>query len=301
MLDMLSPILVTGGSGFIGHRIVERLSGKAELHTTYRNHPIELKGVTAHQLELTNFSHIHNLVRQIRPRVIIHSAALVDTGLCEKEPGQAMNINVEATRATLEACNPHETYFIFLSTDMVFDGKRGGYLEKDPISPINRYGWTKAQAETIVKESPVPSLICRVGLVYGPPNPVGSWGFLKWCLGGLRKGEKIRGFVDEYRTPIYMEDLVLVIRESIEMRLEGILHLAGPETISRYDFAVRLARIFGYDTELVEKASIHDYTGGGERPADCSLNTSRLQRLYAHHPLEVTEGLLKLKAFLESN
>jgi dTDP-4-dehydrorhamnose reductase len=292
-------ILITGGSGFLGYKLASTLCCENELHFTFRNKCPEIGESIGHQVNLTDFSSIHPILKKIEPEILIHTAAETNTDICETNPGYAMNLNVEATKVLLEECKPYSTHFIFCSTDLVFDGSKGAYIEKDIVSPVMRYGWTKAEAEKYVAEAEIPSLILRISLIYGTPAPSGKGGFIKWCLGGLQKGEKVKSFIDEYRTPIYLGDLVNIISESAEIGLEGILHVGGPETISRYELAKRIALIFECDPNLVEPASLNDYNGNAARPADTSLNISRLQKLLVTHPQNVTQGLLKLKSDFE--
>ena len=294
-------ILITGGSGFLGYKLASTLCFENKLHYTFKSNNPEIENAVGHELDLNDFSSIHSLIKNIQPEILIHTAAETSTDVCEKNPGYGMNLNVESTKVLLEKCKPFNTHFIFCSTDLVFDGKKGAYREKDILSPIMRYGWTKAEAEKFVAEAEIPTLILRIALIYGPPTPSGKGGFIKWCLGGLQRGEKVTSFIDEYRTPIYSGDLVNIISECAEIGLEGILHAGGPETISRYELTKRIASIFECNPELVEPASLRDYKGKAARPADTTLNISRLQKILLNHPQNVTQGLLHLKSEIDNS
>jgi dTDP-4-dehydrorhamnose reductase len=135
-------------------------------------------------------------------------------------------------------------HLTFLSTDCVFDGTRAPYTEDVPPAPTSPYGTAKAEAEQIVVSECPHSLIVRTSLIYGftPANrQVG------WIADKLAAGETVTLFTDELRHPIWANNLAEALIEIATRRTLGILHIAGPEALSRYEYGLRLLHAAGID------------------------------------------------------
>ncbi len=167
--------MITGASGFIGGNlaVVARESWSTRnawkvIGTRNSHHP-ELDGVTWVDMDLTDERSVQRAFDETAPDAVVHLGAISNIDLCEREPEFARAVNVNGTRNVAEASRRLGARLISISTDNVFDGKRGDYSEDDPVSPINMYGRTKVDAEEIVRASASNALVVRIPLVFGFP------------------------------------------------------------------------------------------------------------------------------------
>jgi dTDP-4-dehydrorhamnose reductase len=162
---------------------------------------------------------------------------------------------------------------VHLSTDLVFDGRRGRYREADAPSPVNEYGRSKAEAELRVARAHPEALIARTSLLYGGAEPGPQERLAR---------DHTRFFVDELRSPMHVVDLAQALLELVELDGAGALHLGGADDVSRFDFAVLL----GADPERLEVANTTP-----DRPADVTLDSSRAGALLSSRLRGVREVL----------
>ena len=279
-------MLVTGGSGYLGGWIVTLARPAWDITATYLHHPPapsrDTPGVTWRRLDVRDGTAINALVRETSPAVVIHTAAL--------NPGQGADfqtVNALGTRHVARAAAAHRARLIHVSTDMVFDGQKGNYVEDDPPSPITPYGRSKALAETEVWDSGAEPLVVRTSLIYGWRPRIDR--NTRWIVGDLRAGKPVRLFTDELRCPIWVESLAAAVVEMAGLSTTGVLHVAGAQALSRYELGVRLARFHGVDPGPLIPARSRE--SGLHRPLDCTLDCSRARALL-HTPLPGVDEVL---------
>lgn len=275
-------MLVTGGSGYLGRWVVRLASGRWDVTATYLTQPVDTPGVDWRRLDVRDVAAVEALVRAVHPAVIVHTAAL--------NPGQGSDfvaVNADGTRHVAHAAASVGARLVHVSTDVLFDGEQGGYVEEDPPSPITPYGRSKALAEEAIHASSAEAVIVRTSLIYGW-RP--TWDRqTRWVVGDLKAGEPVRLFTDELRCPIWVESLAAALIELATRDDTGVLHVAGAQTLSRYDFGVRLARFHGVDPAPIIPALSHE--SGLTRPLDCTLNCSRARSLLST-PLPGVDAVL---------
>ena len=273
-------ILVTGGVGLLGWRVTELLSEEGyDTYSTYHVNkpPKELPNVKWIQIDLGKLDEVSKLVSETRPDIIIHLAAYTDVDGCEINRDLAYRVNYEATKYLAKKCRGVCEYFIYVSTDYVFDGSKGLYKENDLPNPINYYGLTKLLGEVAVENALENYLIIRPSNIYGC-GPGAKKGFALGTLERLLARSEVKAIHDQYLSPTYFEDLAKNIVKILETRPKGILHLAG-ERVSRYKFAVEIARALGLGEELVKPISLDESMFRARRPRDSSLDTSLAKSL----------------------
>lgn len=272
-------VLVTGGSGLLGHKIVkELLSREYEVIALYntREIPLAHPRLKKVRLDITNGVVLEDLILKVRPDVIVHSAAYTDVDGCEINREYAWRVNVEATRSIVRASRVTRSYLVYISTDYVFDGEKGFYLENDIPNPINYYGLTKLLGEEITRSSDILYAIIRPSAIYGLGT--GKLNFALFVVNRLSRGEIVKALTDQYVSPTLNTLLAQSIVEVIDMRYRGVLHIAG-ERMSRYVFALKIAKALGLPENLIVKARMEDLYWKARRPRDSSLNTSRAKSL----------------------
>ncbi len=258
--------LVTGASGLIGSYLVR--SAAAAAPDWY------VQGLSRQDLDLTNIRAIRQTFLAVRPSLIIHCAAVSKTTQCEKDPALARRVNVDATACLAELAR--DIPLVFFSSDLVFDGKKGRYVETDSVSPINVYGETKVAAEQLVLANPKHTVI-RTSLNAGC-SPTGDRSFVEEMRRALEAGQTLTLFTDEYRCPIPAAATARAVWELVSLNRPGLYHLAGAERLSRWEIGQLLAARWPELKADIRPGVLKDYRGG-PRAADASLDCGKIQRL----------------------
>ncbi|MBN2365699.1 MAG: NAD-dependent epimerase/dehydratase family protein, partial [Calditrichaeota bacterium] len=163
--------------------------------------------------------------------------------------------------------------YIFVSSDVIFDGKRGNYSEKDKPNPVNFYASTKINAEKEILKICKDAVIVRPALFYGTAFK-GRPSFTEIMLKNLYAGRQVFVFSDQYRSPISVKDLAKSIWELADHHFCGIIHLGGPEKLSRLEMGYLLCQIFSLDDNLIIPIRSEEANLAASRPPDCSLDSS---------------------------
>jgi len=188
--------------------------------------------------------------------------------------------------------------FVYISSDSVFNGKRSDYVEDDEVLPINVYARSKREGEIAVRAAAPDALVVRTN-IYGW-NMQPKTNLAEWILGRLEKGTEVLGFQDVVFCPILVNDLGDIILEMLERRLNGIFHVAGSQACSKYEFALRLAAVFGLDAALVKPTTIDRSDLRTPRPKNTSLCTKRIHLALGKPMPSLETGLKRMKALQDS-
>jgi dTDP-4-dehydrorhamnose reductase len=271
-------VLVTGGAGLLGYWVVNTLKSRGfEVYATHHEKKPPQTNVRWVRLDLEDLEGIGNIIKEVKPDVIIHSAAYTDVDGCEVNKEKAFRVNYLGTEALAKVSSDVEL-FIYVSTDYVFDGEKGLYNEDDIPAPINYYGLTKLLGEVVVRNLlPRNSCIVRVSGLYGF-SPTGKRNFGLLVLEKLMNREVVEAFTNQWLSPTYVKFLAEALVKLVEGRLTGTLHIAG-ERLSRYEFATLLADVLGVEKSLVKPKPIETAKLIARRPKDSSLNTLKAKGL----------------------
>ncbi|HEU5071308.1 MAG TPA: SDR family oxidoreductase [Verrucomicrobiae bacterium] len=256
---------VTGAGGLIGSHLVST----QKLASDWK-----VVGLTRAELDLTDADAVIRRFHAESPALVIHCAANSSSVECEKTPALARVQNVEVTARLAELCA--NAQFIFLSTDLVFDGRKGNYTEADSVSPLGIYAETKVAAEQIVLANPRHTIV-RTSL-NGGKSPKGNRGFDEQARNAWHAGQSLRLFTDEFRSPIDASVTARAIWELALANATGLFHVAGAERLSRFELGQLLAARWPELNPRIEAASLKEYHGA-PRPPDCSLNCAKVQAL----------------------
>lgn len=299
---MDSPILVTGASGYLGGHLTAALKeGPAVAiggRTALARAAAEQAAIS-YSADLADPETVASIIERHRPRAVIHAAALADAYRCENEPAAAARANIETTRCLLRALPP-ECLFVYISTDLVFDGTEappGGLTESALPIPRSVYARTKREAEELVRAAGRNHVVIRSALIYGPPSG-DRRGVLGWMCGALESNEELTLFTDEFRTPIYIGDLVAIIREIVRTSDRGLaqpslIHAGGPERCSRLDLGEKLAREMLVSQPKLVPLLRADRPLIPARPRDVSLCSDLAYSHYSLTRTALSDGLRK--------
>jgi dTDP-4-dehydrorhamnose reductase len=290
-------ILITGANGFVGHYLVQSAlkksytviaTGKGECRLPFSGDPNFIYG----EMDFTNPYSIDSVFEKHKPDVIIHAGAMGKPDECEQNQMQAYLVNVEGTVHLLINAAEYKSFFIFVSTDFVFDGKRGMYKEDDERNPVNYYGKTKMEAEDAVMDYEYDWSIVRTVLVYGKPQ-TGRDNLLTVVKNKLEKGESYSVFNDQIRTPTYVEDLAEAIITIVGKKAIGVFHISGEEVLTPYEMAITTAERFELNKTLIKKATAADMSQPAKRPLKTGFTIDKAKKELNFKPIPFSEGLKK--------
>jgi dTDP-4-dehydrorhamnose reductase len=287
----MRKLLVTGASGLLGNWSVLLAESDYQVTPTDILEPPHPNAVKA---DITDGETVRQLFLRVRPDVVIHTASETNVDRCETERERAWKINVDGTRNIAEACLESHAKLVCISTDYVFDGEKGLYDEEDAPNPIDFYGLTKLEGEKQAKRRLKNCAILRTSVLYGR-HPT-KQDFATWVINRVKQQQEITVVDDHFNTPTLAENLAEMALEVAALDLKGIFHTSGSERISRYDFARRIAEMFNLDSSLIKPIKMSELRAWiAKRPRDSSLSTKKIQQQLKTKPLNINEGLSKLK------
>ena len=273
-----SPAWITGAGGLIGNYLVQTAPQFAPDWSA--------QGLTRASLDLLDSDAVRQAFYGQRPELVIHCAAMSRSPECQANPQLARRINVEATAALAELAK--DIPFFLLSSDLVFDGRAGNYVETDSVGPLSVYAETKVAAEQIVLANPRHTVI-RTSL-NGGASPTGDRGFNEQMRLAWQAGQTLKLFADEFRCPIPAIVTAQAIWELVNREATGLYHLAGAERLSRLQIAQLIAARWPRLNPKIESVSRKEYHGA-PRPADTSLNCAKAQTLLSFPLPDLTAWL----------
>ena len=300
----MQTVLVTGANGFVGSYIVTELleqgyrviaSGSADQHIT--NHD---PNFCYQRLNFTNGAEVAAVFSKWKPDVVVHSGAMSKPDDCELNKQLAFSTNVEGTKHLLAHSSPLNAHFIFLSTDFVFDGKKGMYKEEDERSPVNYYGETKLLAEDITMNYSAEWSIVRTILVYGQAKGAKE-SFLESVVRAAKEHKPLRIFNDQVRMPTYVGDLAKGIAAIITKKANGIYHLSGKDAMTVYEAACKATAFNGLDTSLIAPILEGDLLAPAKRPKRTGFELTKAKNGLGYEPVDFLEGLRKTFASNEQS
>lgn len=290
----MMKILVTGANGLVGKKLTRKLASNKNLEVIATSlKKIYVEGATTFTSNLLN-ADINHMVDDIHPDIIVHCAALSSPDACEVDRFACHRMNVELAKKIVSACIDYHVHLIFLSTDFVFDGTKGNYLEDDDPNPVNYYGESKLEAEKLITTSGVSSTIVRTSLVYGFEPKLSRPNILTRVIDNLEKGKAYKVPSDQIRTPTYAEDLAWALEQVCLNQITGTFHVSGQEVTTVADFAKQVARAFNLDENLINPVSSSELNEAAPRPRNTSLQLNKFKSAINYNPTPIELALNKI-------
>ena len=290
-------ILITGSNGLLGQQLARIAISRGLVVQRADKERVHSNPESFTPLDLTDREAVLSTCSKLRPDTIINCAALTDVDLCERERELASSINAEAVHHLAEGSNAIGAHLVHISTDYVFDGKKGLYSEEDDPNPINHYGLSKLNGERYVKSTAKSWSITRTSVLYG-------WGretrpnFATWIIKGLRNQNRLDVVTDQFASPTLNTSLAKMLLELADRRLQGTYHLAGKDRIDRFSMALHIAEQFHLDKTLLSPTTSDNLSRGrwsARRPIDSSLNVDKTTKQLESKPLGLDEALTEMK------
>ncbi len=284
-------VLITGASGLLGINLALQasqartpgvkfpLSTAAEpvVYGVVNRHPLKTKAFTVLQADLTQAGAVERLLDEIQPDWIINCAAQANLEECEADPELANTLNVELPRKLATCVGRGGARLVHISTDAVFDGKKGDYREKDPPNPLSVYARTKLAGEQAVLAGNPQALVARVNL-FGW-SLTGSRSLGEFFYNNLSAGKQVMGFTDVYFCPLLANDLWQILSNMLSLNASGLYHIFSSDALSKYAFGVEIASRFGFNERLILPVSVQQSGLVAARSPNLTMNTEKLASL----------------------
>ena len=263
-------VWITGATGLCGRAVVEELTGQFEVLPT----AFSRAGGNIMKVDLTSTEAVSEFFDVHKPDALVHLAAERKPDICEKNKELTDSLNVDATERLAKLCKEYDCWFLYLSTDYVFDGTKPPYKTDDKPNPLNYYGQSKLKGEEVTLKVNDSAAVLRVPVLYGQVEDLGESAVTS--IAKLLQNQK-ESKVDHWATrfPTLVDDIAKVISKMLPVRPAGVFHYSGEEAITKYETAVFMA-------ELMELSSEHliaepNQTGTALRPKNARLDTSTIK------------------------
>lgn len=269
-------LLVTGATGLLGLNLSLVAADQGHSVTGLaRSRGLHGDAFRLVQADLVETDIALAVIDEIGPDAIIHCAAMANLNDAEESPEVALKVNGEVPGALARYAIQAGIPFIHISTDAVFDGCEGGYSEVDHPNPLSVYARTKLAGEIAVQQANPEACIARV-VFYGW-SLSGKRSLSEFFFSGLSEGRSVNGFTDTFFCPLYVEDLAWILLEMLDEGLSGLYHVVSPESISKYEFGVRIAKTFGFNEGLIQPVQMKNLSRGAPRSLNLTLKSTKLE------------------------
>ena len=232
---------------------------------------------------------LDNLIDESKPDAVIHCAALANVDQCERDQDLAFRLNAELPGKLAKLTSKLGLKLVQISTDSVFDGKTGNYVESDITNPLNIYAKSKLAGEENVAKNDPDAIIARVNF-FGW-SMTGQRSLAEWFFNNLSDNCHISGFSDVFFNPLEVMSLAKQLLALIEKDLSGIYHVASPNFISKYEFGRQIANLFGFDDSLISPQSWRSAGLSANRATNATLSINKLVNDLGMVPPTVQESL----------
>ena len=273
----MKKILITGSNGLLGQKLVYALIKRKDVQVIATslgaNRLLKQEGYIYESLDITNRSEVETVIKKYQPDVIINTAAMTNVDACETK-------------------REVKTLFIHLSTDFIFDGKKGSeYVETDKPDPQSYYARSKYESEKVLEKSMIKWAIARTIIVYGIVDNMSRSNIVLWAKDALTKGQKINVVDDQFRAPTLAEDLADGCILIADKNATGIFHLSGKETMSILELVYKVADYWHLDKTLITPSKSNTLNQPAKRPPRTGFDISKAKRELGYEPHSFVEGL----------
>ncbi len=293
-------ILVTGANGLLGQKVTEIFNHESShqlILTDLKETAEDPKGFDYFPMDITKKDDVKDAVKKFMPDIIINNAAYTNVDGCETERELSWKVNVDAVKNLIISSRINNSKVIHISTDYIFDGKAGNYDENSKPNPLSYYGKSKLASENALITSGINYSIVRTMIIYGTGKNLRA-NFAIWLINMLSKKQPVKIVDDQFGMPTMVDDLAWGLLKIVDLNKSGIYNICGSEYLSRYEFAVKLAGVFGYDENLIMPIKTSDLNQAADRPMNSSFILLKAETDLGIKPLNVTDGLYLLKTQL---
>lgn len=293
-------IFITGSNGLLGQKVIANLQDNypdVEIVAVSKgkNRLSSLSGFKYYEVDISEKDNIVSLITKESPNVVINSAAITNVDQCEDHKQLCWDVNVNAVKHIVTACEKVNAHLIHLSTDFIFDGEAGPYNEDDQANPLSYYGESKLASENIVKSASCSWSIVRTVLVYGLGENLGRSNIVLWAIDALKKKSKMNVVDDQFRTPTLAEDLADGCIKLAMQKKNGVYNISGKDFMSILELVQRLGAFFEMSTEHVKVISSTTLNQAAKRPPVTGFVLDKAFHELAYQPVTFEQGLAEIQ------
>lgn len=295
---MRKKILITGSSGKLGEAVTKTIFTESDHQLVLLSSDLSFNppddNIIYHKCNVLDFQKVKKIAYDEKPDYIINCAAVNDPLFCEKNRKLCSDVNVMTYDNLLSISRVIDCNIIMPSCDYIFSGKYGPYSEDKHPDPVNYLGKSKHAAENNCRAGSTKVAIIRTSSLYGSSS-YNKGGFINETIRMLEKGKKVHLPHDFYSTPTYSDDAARVILKFIDKQRYGIYNASSKEMLSRYEIAVKIAEVFGFDKDLIIKISKDEYKLKNHLPRKAGLISLRSETDLGIKFSSLQEGLSIMK------
>ncbi len=287
-------IFITGANGLLGQKLVEQLVEKGQFDVVASGKGecrLPGEGFEYVSLDITDQVMVNEVLRAVRPEIIIHGAAMTNVDQCELNREACYDANVNATAYLVQAAEEVKSHFIFVSTDFIFSGEEGPLDEEAQPSPVNYYGETKLEGERLVRAANIKWAIARTVLVFGIAHDMSRTNIVLWVKSSLESGKRIQVVDDQFRTPTLAEDLAAGCVLIAERGAEGVYNISGADFLTPFEMAHMTADYFGLDKSLITRADSTTFSQPAKRPLKTGFLIEKARNELGFEPKTFQEAI----------
>lgn len=299
----MKTILVTGSNGLLGQKIIYALIQRGDVRcisTSKGANRMKVQtGYIYESLDISDRNQVSEIFEKYKPDAVINTAALTNVDACEERKDEAITLNVKAVEYLIEACEKYGTHLVHLSTDFVFDGANGPYVETDKPNPQSYYAYTKYEAEKRIQESKLSWAILRTIIIYGVVDDNSRSNVVLWTINALKAGKTINVINDQFRSPTLAEDLADACIQAAYNKKQGIFHVSGRELMCILDMVKIVADFWNLDSTFINPISSEALKQPAKRPPVTGFIIQKAEKELSFHPHSFLEGLKIVQKQLE--
>lgn len=288
----MNKILLTGSTGFFGNYFNTHLKKKNLIYNIInKSNNKNLKN--RFKLNLQNQKKIDYFVKRYSPSIIVHAAAITDVDYCEKFKISALRSNYISTKNLVNVAKKYKKFFIFISSDQLFDGSKKKYNEKSIYSPNNFYSTTKVKSEIYIKKNLKDFLIIRTNFFGRSPKERKS--FSDFIINNIMKKKKIKLFEDVIFNPVHLSTLIKIIEQLIILKKKGIFNISSDKPISKYEFGKKIIKKLNLDEKYLLKSNLDKHQSFlAKRPKNMFLENFKIKNILGIKKININDEIKKL-------
>ncbi|WP_435263948.1 SDR family oxidoreductase [Tenacibaculum sp. nBUS_03] len=275
----MKKVLVTGSNGLLGQSLVSLLLNEKDKYEVIgfsrgfnRSGRDDFKYVS---IDITDEMLLKEKLKTYTPDVIVNTAAMTNVDACEDNKEECDRLNVSVVEYLKEYAEKRKVHLIHLSTDFIFDGKKGYYKETDEPNPLSYYGKSKLKSEKTLVSSSIDYTILRTILVYGKVFDMSRSNIVLWVKKTLEEGKELSIVKDQFRMPTYVESLACACKLAIDRKAKGIFNVSSNKLLSIYEIAIEIAEVFDLNKELIKPISTRSLNQKAVRPVKTGFDLNK--------------------------
>ena len=298
----MKKVVITGSNGLLGQSLVNLLLKEKEVYEVYgfsrgenRSGRTDFKYIS---IDITKEQELKETLLEIKPDFIVNTAALTQVDECETNKEACDLLNIDVVKWIAEVSTKINAHVVHISTDFIFDGKKGYYKETDEPNPLSYYGLSKLKSEQVLENSTIDYTILRTILVFGKVFDMSRSNIVLFVKDMLSQGKEVTMITDQFRMPTYVEDLAMACKLSIDKKAKGVFNISSNTLLSVLEIAEQIAEVFNLDKSLIKPISTETLNQRAPRPAKTGFDLSKTNKELGFYTNTFKEDLIRFKETL---